>query len=152
MYNTTPIHILLADDDEDDRMFFQKALQELNINHRFSEVINGERLMTYLQKNTDNLPDILFLDLNMPRKNGTECLTELKANPLLKDIAVVICSTSMHEDSVDLLYKLGAHYYMHKSDYGEMAGMIDRVLALLAASSQRPPCEDFIVNRQKAYK
>ena len=65
-----PIHILLADDDIDDISFFDKALKELPVSVNLTTVNDGHQLMNYLSENLEHLPDVLFLDLNMPRKNG----------------------------------------------------------------------------------
>jgi CheY-like chemotaxis protein len=82
-----PIHILLADDDIDDRGFFEKALLEIPIACQLTMVQDGEQLMDYLNKHTMELPDVLFLDLSMPRKTGFECLTEIKENLLFSDLS-----------------------------------------------------------------
>ena len=66
----TPINVLLADDDIDDISFFDKALKELAVSTHLTTVNDGDQLMNYLSENLEHLPDILFLDLNMPRKNG----------------------------------------------------------------------------------
>ena len=75
-----PFHILLADDDLDDRFLFEDALNKLSLPTRLTTIDDGERLINYLYKNTHQLPDVLFLDLNMPRKNGSECVLEKKMN------------------------------------------------------------------------
>ena len=76
------IQLLLADDDNDDCMLFQEALSELHYNINLSIVNDGEELMNFLKEHR-NFSGILFLDLNMPRKNGIECLTEIKLNEQL---------------------------------------------------------------------
>ena len=68
------INILLADDDLDDCLFFQKALDSLAINSNLDIVNDGYELMKYLNEQTETLPNVLFLDINMPRKNGIECI------------------------------------------------------------------------------
>ena len=80
------LNILLADDDNDDCTFFEAALSALNLKTQLKTVNDGEALMTYLSENVHQLPDVLFLDLNMPRKNGFECLTDLKENNRFKQI------------------------------------------------------------------
>lgn len=80
------MNLLLADDDVDDCLFFKEALEELPINSNFSVVNNGEQLMKFLTDSQTTLPDILFLDLNMPRKNGMECLIEIRQNQKLKTL------------------------------------------------------------------
>lgn len=116
-----PLKILLADDDKDDRYFFMKVLQEISNETDFNTVDDGEKLMDYLTKNLENLPDILFLDLNMPRQNGFECLIDIKGNTKLKDIYVIMFSTSYPRDEIyeiemiNRLYKMGAQDYISKS-------------------------------------
>jgi CheY-like chemotaxis protein len=140
-------HILLADDDKDDRFFFDKALKSLSIHTKLSTVEDGKKLMDYLLKHSDKLPDVLFLDLNMPRKNGSECLAEIKDNPKLKQLPVIIYSTSLHEDVADVLYGKGAHYYVRKTDLAELEKILFRVLTLLMEKNfVRPPKAEFIVN------
>jgi CheY-like chemotaxis protein len=116
------IQILLADDDKDDCFLFREALSELPIETNLETVHDGEQLMTYLNEHMENLPDVLFLDLNMPRKNGFECLSEIKFNDKLKQLPVIMFSTSyprdMHyeQDIMKLLYKIGAQDYIRKPE------------------------------------
>jgi len=116
----TPLNILLADDDADDRSFFETALKEIPVDTRLATVNDGEQLMDYLSKNSDQLPDVLFLDLSMPRKGGFECLTEMKDDIKLKDIPIVMFSTSYTQDfnyelgMIAVLYKLGVQDYIRK--------------------------------------
>src|SRR6187455_1404935 len=107
-------NLLLADDDIDDCIFFEYALEELPISTTLFTVNDGIHLMDFLSAKADNLPDVLFLDLNMPRKSGFECLTEIKLIDKLKDLPVIIFSTSLNMEVVDLLYERGAHYYIRK--------------------------------------
>ncbi len=140
------LSILLADDDLDDRYFFLKALKELDISVRFNTVEDGEKLIVYLLKNSETLPDVLFLDLNMPRKSGVECLEEIKANPTLKSLPVVIYSTSLYDDVSEHLYELGAHYYVRKTDFTELKLVIKQVLHMLVDNKfKRPLVSGFIV-------
>src|ERR1017187_4447154 len=93
-----PLNIIFADDDIDDRSFFEKALKELPISTNLTTVNDGEQLMKYLADNSEQLPDVLFIDLNMPRKNGFECIVEIRENEKLKDLSVVIFSTPYPQD------------------------------------------------------
>jgi len=108
------LNILLADDDIDDCVFFKEALSELLISTNITAVHDGEKLMKLLTSITNVLPHILFLDLNMPRKNGFECLTEIKENEKLKNLPVAIFSTSYEQEVVNSLYKNGAQYFIRK--------------------------------------
>jgi CheY-like chemotaxis protein len=116
------LNILLAEDDQDDRDFFYLALKEMPIHTHLTTVIDGDQLMNYLYKNSEHLPDILFLDLNMPRKNGFECLVEIKEDEKLKDLLVVVFSTSFPRDSdyeeelVKMLMNTGAYDFIRKAD------------------------------------
>ena len=115
-----PLNILLADDDADDRAFFENALKEIPVDTSLATVNDGEQLMEYLSKNPEQLPDVLFLDLSMPRKGGFECLTEMKEDIKLKDIPIVMFSTSYTQDfnyeqgMIGVLYKIGAQDYIRK--------------------------------------
>jgi len=125
--------ILLADDDNDDSLFFKEALDELQLDARLTTVHDGEQLMLLLVETAENLPDVLFLDLNMPRRNGFECLREIKQDPLLKALPVIIFSTSFEQDIVDRLYALGARHYIQKpSRYSEIRKVIYQSLILLS--------------------
>lgn len=125
------IKILLAEDDADDRFFFTKALEEIPVITQLNTVNDGEALMKYLLGNYDNLPDLLFLDLSMPRKTGFECLIEIKENDKFKNIPVIVFSTSFKRDSdferemVDRLYKIGAVDFIRKAtDFAQIKQII----------------------------
>lgn len=106
-------HILLADDDLDDCLFFKEALEELELPAKLTTVHNGEQLMQWLQT-CEQLPNILFLDLNMPRKNGFACLKEIKSSPSLKELPVTILSTAFEHEMANQLYTNGAQQCFKK--------------------------------------
>ena len=131
-----PLSILFAEDDADDRFLFDKALQEINIDTRLTTVNDGELLMNYLSENDEFLPDILFLDLNMPRKNGYECLSEMKQNIKLKAIPVIVFTTSCPNDSIVMLFKIGAQDFVRKSgDFEQLKLVIHQALIRAIAKS-----------------
>jgi len=140
-------NLLLADDDIDDCIFFEDALKELPISATLSTVNNGIQLMNYLLAKSDNLPDVLFLDLNMPRKSGIECLTEIKMIDKLKDLPVIIFSTSLNMEVVDLLYQKGAHYYIRNpGDYDKLKKLIFEAISLTSKLNRTQPSrEKFIL-------
>lgn len=141
------LHILLADDDRDDRFFFDKALKALSVPTHLTTVKDGVKLMEYLFENSNKLPDILFLDLNMPRKNGSECLIEIKSNKALKSLPVIIYSTSLYGNVSDLLYEKGAHYYVRKTDFDELKKNLSRVFSLIVEKKPtRPSRAEFIIS------
>ncbi len=112
--NKKHLNILLADDDSDDRNFFKDALKELKNDAKLTTVNDGEELMKYLSDHAEELPDVLFLDINMPRKNGFDCLAEIKKNETLKTLPVVMFSTSNSQEKINFTFQSGAHVYVHK--------------------------------------
>mgnify|MGYP003416922402 FL=1 len=136
------INILLADDDMDDRFFFDKALKEIPMASQLITVNNGEQLMEHLTTHTGPLPDILFLDLSMPRKTGFECLSEIKENEKLKGITVIMLTTSFTrgldlEDNLrKTLIRMGATDYIRKPvAFDELKQIIKQALTNLAVKS-----------------
>jgi len=107
-------YIILADDDEDDRLLFTDAFDELRISTKVKTFKDGAELMNYLDGGDSVLPDILFLDLNMPKKNGIQCLKEIKANKKLENIAIAIYSTSSSEEHIEETFVKGANIYIKK--------------------------------------
>lgn len=124
-----PIQILLADDDEDDRLFFKEAFDEIKIKTHVRFVKDGVELMNHLTKNGHQLPHILFLDLNMPRKNGIECLIEIKSMHQLREIAIAIYSTSSSEQDIEETFVKGANVYIKKpSDFTSLKRILEEVI------------------------
>lgn len=145
------INVLLADDDKDDIFFFTRAIKQTRVANTIKFVEDGEMLIDYLNDKKDDLPEILFLDINMPRKNGLECLKEIKANTLLKKIPIVIYSTSIDENVTDVFYTKGAHYYLQKCDFNQLVENLDHILSKLQKNDfKRPVKEKFIFNLQQA--
>lgn len=140
--NTKQVNILLADDDTDDCFFFEKALREISIPTKLTIIKDGERLMDHLSNNSIQLPNVLFLDLNMPHKSGFECLSEIMENINLKDLYVVMFSTSYTSDlnyeqsMIDVLYKIGARDYIRKpGDFFKLKELIQKSLTKLIEKS-----------------
>lgn len=126
----TPVtHILLADDDEDDRALFTDALQELDSNVKLTTAKNGVDLMRLLESWKGSLPDVIFLDLNMPLKNGFECLDEIKALERVRELPVVILSTSSQRETMEMLSRKQASMYIKKpGTYPELRSAIEQTL------------------------
>lgn len=108
------IHVLLADDDKDDRTDFIEAFETLKIKTLVQTVKNGIELMKYLNDPSAAIPHLLFLDLNMPKKSGLECLIEIKRMERLKNLTVVIFSTSSSQKDIDATFINGANVYLKK--------------------------------------
>lgn len=134
--NRQPI-ILLADDDEDDRMLTGDALRRAQLGHGLQFVEDGEQLLEYLRRQgrwadpaAAPWPDLILLDLNMPRKDGREALREIRADPALQLIPVVVLTTSHAEADVIGSYRAGASSFVTKPPSFE--GLQDVVAALKA--------------------
>ena len=143
-----PVILLLADDDKDDCLFFKDALEELPITAQLTTVHDGEQLMKLLAENAYDPPPphALFLDLNMPRKNGFEVLSELKLDEKLKNLPVIIFSTSFEEDVANLLYKKGAHYYIRKpAEFSQLKKVIYQALLLATEENALQPAKENFV-------
>jgi len=108
------IRVLLADDDKDDRNDFIEAFESLKISTTVETLKNGVQLMKYLNNPSTKLPHLLFLDLNMPKKSGLDCLLEIKQIERLKHLTVVIYSTSSSEKDIEDTFLHGANIYIKK--------------------------------------
>ncbi len=112
--------ILIADDDADDRYLLETAFQEKGYTERIDFVENGVEVLNYLsdlKAGDDNLihyPRFVLLDLNMPKKDGREVLREIKSNPMLKKIPVIVFTTTKNENEIKRCYELGANTYIIK--------------------------------------
>jgi two-component system, response regulator len=120
-HSPKPITILMADDDADDRMMTREAFQESRLSNDLRFVEDGEELMDYLKRRgkysdpaTSPRPGLILLDLNMPRKDGREALKEIKADPNLKHIRIVVLTTSKAEEDIFRTYDLSAASYITK--------------------------------------
>lgn len=127
------LNIILAEDDQDDRLLFEEAIDELPVSVQLNIFKNGEELMEWLTNKKTKLPDALFLDLNMPRKNGFAALGEIKRNIKLQDLPVIIFSTATNKEMIKQVFKDAAHYYIKKpSDFRELKELIYKSLKLIA--------------------
>jgi len=115
------ITILLADDDPDDRQLTRDAFAQNRLANELATVEDGEELMDYLHRRgkyeslkNKALPGLILLDLNMPRKDGREALKEIKADPILRRIPIVVLTTSKAEEDILRSYDLGVNSYVTK--------------------------------------
>lgn len=140
------VNILLADDDIDDCGFFREVLADFLSPTHLTAVNDGEQLMKFLH-NTNELPHILFLDLNMPRKNGFECLSEIKLATKLKHFPVVIFSTSFEQEVVNQLYQNGAQYFIRKPpDFSKFRKIIHHAIPIIMnGTNSQPIRENFVL-------
>jgi CheY-like chemotaxis protein len=127
--NKAPMHIILADDDEDDRNFFTDAIQELKMNSTLTTFKDGKELIDYLEAPDTVMPHIIFLDLNMPCKTGFDCLKEIRENLKLKDVSIAIYSTSSSEKDIEETFIGGANVYIKKpNDFAKLKKVIKDVV------------------------
>jgi CheY-like chemotaxis protein len=142
------LRILLADDDEDDCLFFKDALCELEIAAQVTVVADGVELMDFLVPGDGKFPNVIYLDLNMPRKNGQECLLEIRAIDALQHLPIIVYSTSFNIDVVNNLYLLGATYYIRKpAEFNSLKNVIRKSISLISGlNGVRPAKENFVVN------
>ena len=114
------IEILLADDDADDRAFFREALEESGIPSKLTTVVDGEKLTNYLSTiKTPPPPDVIFLDINMPYKDGKACLREIRKNDKFRNIPIIMFSTSTYAGDIEETFEDGASLYISKADFFE---------------------------------
>lgn len=124
------IRILLADDDEDDRLFFKDAIEDLKMDTIVTTVNDGIQLMEYL-KEAEVLPHVVFLDLNMPRKGGIECLQEIRNSKTLKNLSIAIYSTSGSEHDIEETFIKGANVYIKKpNDFNSLKKVLSEVISI----------------------
>jgi CheY-like chemotaxis protein len=125
-----PIVILVADDDAEDREMTRRALEKNRLANDFYAVADGEELLDFLHHReayaspaASPTPDLILLDLNMPKKDGREALAEIKADPLLRRIPVVVMTTSKAEEDIYRTYDLGSSSFISKPV--SLTGLID---------------------------
>lgn len=130
-----PITILLADDDPDDRMLARDAFEESRLRNDLDIVEDGEELMEYLEQrgkyageNARPRPSLILLDLNMPRKDGREALKEIKSSSDLRNIPVVVLTTSKAEEDILRTYDLGVNSFIIKPVTFD--GLVDVIKAI----------------------
>jgi CheY-like chemotaxis protein len=117
--NTLPI-ILMADDDPDDRMLMKEALEENNLPHSILFVEDGAELLDYLHRSgkftvgPTMIPDLILLDLNMPKIDGREALSKIKSNATLRRIPIVVLTTSSADEDIINAYDLGVNSFICK--------------------------------------
>ncbi|TPG34841.1 response regulator [Flavobacterium pectinovorum] len=148
MENKENIRILLTDDDEDEREFFGQAIADLHLNYQVEFCKNGVELLDRLyDKNTD-IPDIIFLDLNMPILSGFETLQKIREDNRFKNIPIIaIYSTSATPDGVKNTFKLGANAYIVKPiSFTDQKNMLKKVIEIdWIEKSANAKIESFVI-------
>lgn len=139
--------ILLADDDEDDRILFEEALKEVSKDAQLTTVADGQQLIDSLKEAVIPAPDVIFLDLNMPIKNGLECLVELKSDQKFKHFPIVIVSTTAEMRTINKAYEFGANYYIRKPGaFPQLKNLIGKVMQMnWYKEALQPSRENFVL-------
>ena len=141
------LNVLLAEDDSADCLLFEEVLAELPVTVNLFTVTNGEQLLEWLNKKGNKLPDVLFLDLNMPRKNGFAALGEIKRSDTLQDLPVIIFTTANDKERIKQVYKDAAHYYIRKPNtFPDLKALVYKVLVLISEDNiSLPDKKNFIL-------
>jgi CheY-like chemotaxis protein len=139
-----PLRVLLVEDDPGDVLIAQEALRAGNLSTRLDVVSDGVEAMAYLRKQDAyaeaERPDLILLDLNLPRMSGHEVLAELKADSSLRRIPIVVLSTSVGAEDIAKSYDLHANVYVSKPvDFDEFAGVVKQIDEFFASVAQLPP-------------
>ncbi|GAB3517954.1 response regulator [Emticicia fontis] len=128
---TSPVNILLAEDDEDDLFFFTDALTTILTNINLITVNDGKELIKTIEKPGDEVPDIIFLDLNMPRMNGIECLTRIRSKAHLQNVPCIIMTTTDSQEEVNKAFKAGANLFLIKpAEFDGLKKLIEKILTV----------------------
>lgn len=145
------LNIYLADDDQADCLLFKEAVEELPVNVTLTIVHNGEQLLDLLSQEGNLLPDVLFLDLNMPRKNGFAALGQIKRNEKLLDLPVIVYSTANDPARIKMVFRDAAHYYIRKpAKFSELKEVIYKALTLIAdGNASLPKEENFLLTKEE---
>jgi|SRR5690606_4246237 len=129
--NKNYVEILLVDDDQDDRNIFSDALSELKIETNLTMLEDGRDLVSFLENPKTKLPDILFLDLNMPYKSGVECLKDIRKIEKFRNLSIAIYSTSTSEKDMEDTFVNGANIYIKKpNDFAKLKKVLNDVVSI----------------------
>lgn len=139
------LHVFIADDDPEDIEFFRSALREASAEIKITTARDGMELIDFLDV---VIPDMIFLDINMPCMNGIDCLTHIRSRAKLDKVPVIIYSTSADKKHIDATYELGANLYIRKpSRYTEIKDRLNKTLSLsLSDLLPQPSKEKYVLD------
>jgi CheY-like chemotaxis protein len=143
--SAAPTHVMIAEDDDDDFYIFSVAFAELSFTVLLTRAENGEILIELLE---NKVPDILFLDMMMPRKDGRQCLKEIRANHKFDALPVVMYTSMKDVREVEFCYREGANLYVIKpSAYSDLKDVLQRILTIdWKKVLYYPPLSQFVIN------
>ena len=129
---------LLADDDRDDAEIFSEALSTVNPSIKFHHVEDGQEVFQFLSTSKIEIPDVIFLDLNMPAMSGWQCLAKLKNDTVLKNIPVIMYSTSSNPREKEIAIELGATGFVTKpTDFKVLTKILEAIFTNLGSDLKR---------------
>ena len=138
------MHILFSDDDTDDALLFTQAADLMKSSILLSFAEDGEQLMRFLSR--ESLPDMIFLDLNMPVKNGIECLREIRNDKKLDKLPVIVYTTSDNPRDIDTCYQLKANLYVVKpTSFESIIKTLKKIMNIDFQKIDLPARENFLL-------
>lgn len=141
------LNVLLVDDDSEESYLFNEALEHAHLNIHLSRATDGNDLIHYLL--TQHTPDLVFMDINMPYKDGLEALTEIRSYPQFRNLPLVIYSTTKNEASINACYEKGANLFVIKpDDFDEMMNVVKKVCTYDWNNYTKPSRKDFVITPQ----
>jgi CheY-like chemotaxis protein len=144
------MRIFLADDDADDRLLFYEAIKRASAETELSVANDAVELIELLSGSNPDSVRLVFLDLNLPVKNGLECLADIRSNVLLRDIPLVIYSTSVNPDDINKAFEAGADFYVPKpASFTELVGFIKHLVQLNRAKHEPATRETFVLQPER---
>lgn len=142
---TVPLRVLFVDDDTDESYLFNEALEHAGLDIELSRAKNGNDLLTFLN-NEPLLPDLVFIDLNMPYKDGLEALTEIRKQHKFKELPLIIYSTIKNDNQIDSSYEHGANLFVVKpNDFEGMVKVVKKVCTIDWKNFPTPKREEFLI-------
>lgn len=140
-----PTHVLLAEDDDDDFFIFSLAVKELPVRVMLSRAENGDILFKLLD---ESVPDLLFLDLLMPCKDGRTCIKEIRANAKYDTLPVIVYSSMRDMNNIQFCYREGGNLYVFKpSTLPELKDILERIFAIDWKNMMYyPPLSNFVIS------
>jgi DNA-binding response OmpR family regulator len=142
---TGSTHVLIAEDDDDDFQIFSSAISDLSFEILLSRVEDGKVLIQFLD---NTIPDILFLDILLPYKDGRACIREIRANKKFDELPIIAYSSIKHVETTEFFYREGANLFVIKpSSFKELKDVLQKILSIeWKKTMYYPPKSQFVMN------
>ena len=136
------LHVLLADDDADDHFIFNEAILQTKLPLELSYAEDGQKLLEVLEN--DVIPDVLFLDINMPNVNGIECLKAIRSKPRFKNLPIIIYTTTDFKPNIDTCFEYGANLFVVKpNSFNDLVKIIEKLCTIEWTTTATTPTLNF---------